>query len=174
VRDTVVVVSEAVAIVSVTMSGLVGLGGLASTTWAAKRERLWRSREERTIDLRAALDAGSDSFATAMSVAAQIWEDLAAGRGLSTTRRAELDSAYLAVLSAGNRIGVRRGHSSSEHAAYRECIHAFFVLMGVIAEAHGSGVTPERDAAFIKANEKAVEAETEYLNQAAKLLRYAD
>ena len=75
--------SDAVAIISVVTSGIVGLGGLASTVWSAGRERTWKSREERTIDLRAMLESVSERFPLAMFAAAHMWEDIAAGRGVT-------------------------------------------------------------------------------------------
>lgn len=58
--------ADAVAIIAVSTSGVVGIGGLVSTAYGAAAGRRWRSREERAIELRKVLDAAAVSLARSM------------------------------------------------------------------------------------------------------------
>lgn len=55
--------SEVVAIISVSASAVVGIGGVVAAAWGSSRERRWQSREERTVELRTVLDGGGSLVA---------------------------------------------------------------------------------------------------------------
>jgi len=66
--------ADAVAIVSVVTSGVVGVAGLSSTVYIARAQRRWQSHEERVADLRQVLDAaGADIAQTVMALGEANW-----------------------------------------------------------------------------------------------------
>jgi len=66
--------SDAVAIVSVLASGVVGLAGVSSTVWIALSQRRWHSSEERAADLRTVLDrTGVDLSDTILALGEAHW-----------------------------------------------------------------------------------------------------
>jgi hypothetical protein len=166
--------SEAVAIISVSTSAIVGLAGLGSAVWGASRERRWKSREERTIDLRSVLEEASENFGKAMFACSQAWEEIARKKALSDERKTAVDDGWLGVVGAANRIGVRLGHGSAEHTAYRECMWKVHATRSVVAEAQIDGVNREHESDYLKAHEEAVAVETIYLDIAAKRLGPSD
>lgn len=162
--------SEAVSIISVSVSGVVAAGGLISAGWGASRERRWKSREERTIDVRVVLEDVADAFGKAMFAAGRAWEDLAKRGRLSDANLAVLEETWLSFIGAGNRLGVRLGSKSAEYAAYRECMTKLATMRTIVAETANSSLGDERERGFYRAQSLAVEAETAYLDAAAQRL----
>jgi hypothetical protein len=99
-------ISDAVAIVSVVTSGVVGVAGLSSTVYIARAQRRWQSHEERVADLRSILDsAGADIAQTVLVLGEANWAAKAASglfgsaTGTREDRLAQGRSAVASVVS---------------------------------------------------------------------------
>jgi hypothetical protein len=111
--------ADAVAIVSVLASGVVGLAGVSSTVWIALAQRRWHSSEERAADLRTVLDrTGVDLSDTILALGEAHWAAEQASskpeaknelheQGWAAERRSRASRASLRA--AVKRVSVRRG-----------------------------------------------------------------
>jgi hypothetical protein len=162
-------VGEAVAIVSVAASALVGVGGLASASWGASRERGWQSREERATELRKLLEDGA---AHALELA---WTIASARHKIQKGEpdphlKEELRSLGKQAAHARVPIGVRRGTLAPEYVALGEWISSLSRLIGMVGAAQQDGFDAERLAAFKTEWDKGAAAEVRYMKATAELL----
>jgi hypothetical protein len=113
--------SDAVAIVSVVSSGVVGLGGLVTTTWGAARARRWQGREERIAELRTILDAAAAQMSAGTQALADAHDAVCKAGSGSTGHFAELAADHLSgatrslteMWTLWNRVRVRTGSEST-------------------------------------------------------------
>jgi len=163
-------VGEAVAIISVSASAVVGIGGLVAAAWGGSRQRRWQSREERTIDLRAAVEGASESFGDAMTLATEAYAGVQRTGKLDDERKPEMAGAWSRVVASGNRVGVRRGTKSAAHRAYADCMAKLFAVMAIVDEAAKARSVEGLEGRWIAAHEAAVAAESAFLDASARLL----
>jgi hypothetical protein len=166
--------SEAIALVSVSVSGAVAVSGVIATAGGATRQRRWQSREERTIDLRTALENGSQSFGRAMFITGEAFAETIASGSLTAERRAELSDAQHRVVLACNQIGVRRGPRSAEYVTYMQTMTSFTTLLAHLYTASVSGVDSARAVRFSEIQAQAAERERDYLDATAKTLGWLE
>jgi hypothetical protein len=135
-------ISDAVAIVSVVTSGVVGVGGLLSASLGARWQRRWQSREERVAELRTVLDAGAGHIGAAMQAISQANEAL---RGilfepdqedqLLERARGHLADAMIAqngIWSTSNQLRLRKGPESPVAVALDNAEHEVGMLGAVV------------------------------------------
>jgi hypothetical protein len=134
--------SEPVAIASVVTSGLVGLGGLGSAVWSAARERKWKTREERTIDLRSALQDATESFGRAMFLNSQAYKGIEL-YGQIGADSGELGEARRKAVIAGNHIGLRCGSRSDEYLTFLDCTTRLTLLYDMVDNFANNGIPPD-------------------------------
>jgi hypothetical protein len=178
---------EAVAIISVCVSGLVGLGGLASTVWAAARERRWKSREERATEFRTALETGCEvlmqlawAVADARSKAKRdklvsgdlqnqidsLADDLNRINSLLADDLKRIDSLARQATIVGAQIAVRSGSTGAEKVTFEAWLKGVSKLIGIIVRAD--------EDEWREAWAAAAAAEAAYLDATAKTLAAAD
>lgn len=168
-----------VAIVSVVGSTLVGLGGLASTTWGQHATRRWQGREGRATEMRAVLDAAATQIATAMQSAAAAHHKLSQldlERTPERVGQAGLDKAAEQLASAvdagrqiwvtSNRLRVRTGAEAHVALALKKAEHEVGVLVAVVEWEKRDLVTSDDNYTAAWAN--AETAERAFYDAAAK------
>ena len=89
---------------------------------------------------------------------------------LSPDTKTDLAARHKSIVLAMNRIGVRRGPTSSEY----KTVHAYWLATSkvhtILDEAHGQGLDSEQSAAYSQAMSEALDAENAYLNATAETL----
>jgi hypothetical protein len=149
--------SDAVAIVAVASSGVVGVAGVASGVYGAARERRWRGREERVAELRTVLDDAAQAITAAMQALANAHLAIAVPAPIDRTpakvaneqiaRAHELldasGAAQRGLWAIANRVRLRTGPNSEVARALGETEHAVgllgaFVKREVADAAHAS------------------------------------
>jgi hypothetical protein len=115
-------ISDAVAIIAVTTSGIVAIGGIVATAYSASSQRRWQSIEERTTELRTVLDSAAGSLARAMHALVEteralhgaVGEDPKADEAYAGAHEwlGEAVAALKELWTATTRIQVRMGSAS--------------------------------------------------------------
>lgn len=162
-------VSEAVAIISVSASAVVGLGGLLATTFGGTRQRKWESQEERAIELRSVLDDGGQRIAELLLQVDEAHNEVLRDGRLSPERRAGLDSIQRGIALSINRVGLRRGSQAAEYSAMGAYWAAVSRLTVILEEAH-DGLDSEQASTYSQTWTEALAAESAYLDSTARTL----
>jgi hypothetical protein len=162
---------EAVAIVSVSASAVVAVGGLVATAANSARERRWQSREERATELRAVLEAGGECVSKLMFAVTEGYNEARHGQ-LSKDREREIEAVEKQAAFESNRIGVRLGPQADEYLTFRDCWLAAGRAGTLLEEADDNGLDREQRGAYTGAWKLVLDAETAYLNATAKTLRW--
>jgi hypothetical protein len=170
VRATVFVVGEAVAIISVSASALVGVGGLVAAAWGSSRERRWQTREERITELRSVLQEGGELVTKLLIAMDEARGEVAAEGQLGVQRIAGLRELEKQLALVCKRVGVRRGSLAPEWATLREAWEAIGMVLTILQEASGEGLDSEQHRAYSTAWTDALAAETAYHDATAKAL----
>ena len=170
---------DPVAIVSVVGSTLVGLGGLASTTWGQHATRVWQGREERASEMRAVLDAAATQIATAMQSAADAHQKLSrldpertpqpvgqAGLDKAAEQLASAIGAERQIWVASNRLRVRTGAEAHVALALKKAEHEVGLLVAIVEREKRDLVTSEDNYTAAWASAEA--AERAFYDAAAK------
>jgi hypothetical protein len=163
-------VGEAVAIISVSASALVGVGGLVAAAWGSSRERRWQTREERTTELRSVLQEGGELVTKLLISVDEARGEVATQGQLGMQSVAGLRELEKQLALACNRVGVRRGSLAPEWATLREAWEAIGRVLVILQEASGEGLDSEQHRAYSTAWTEALTAETAYHNATAKAL----
>jgi hypothetical protein len=162
---------EAVAIVSVSASALVGVGGLAAAAWSGSRQRRWQSREERTVNLRAVLDQGSEALLELAWIILDMRTKVERGDPVTATDKQELEELIKrAAVPVQANIKVRRGPHAPETVAFSAWIKQMSKLIGLLGNAQSQGFEGEAGAAWEARWAAATEAESAYHTAAAAYL----
>jgi hypothetical protein len=151
-------ISDAVAIVSVATSGVVGVAGLSSTVYIARAQRRWQSHEERVADLRLILDtAGADIAQTVLALGEANWaaeeafgdfkSDPARRDDLLSQGRRAVGKSLVprgSLRSTCNRLSVRLGGGTPLPIALLE-VHSELVVLGrVVSDQLETGLDKPR------------------------------
>lgn len=160
---------EAVTIISVSTTALLGMGSLAAAALGGSRERRWHTQEERATELRSVLERAGESL-TSLLLAVGDAHDETFGVPLSNHLKDALRNREKEIVVHTNRIGVRRGSGSPEYTSCRDCWLAISKLTTILDEAGDEGLDHEQQSAFSRGWKKALAAEAAYLDTAAKAL----
>jgi hypothetical protein len=163
-------VGEAVAIISVSASAVVGVSGVVVAAWGGARERRWQSREERATELRAVLEDGGSQFAELMFKADEAHNEVRRHGQLSSDTKDDLEARHKSIVLAMSRVGVRRGPGALEYTTFANYRLTIYKVLTTLAEANGKGLDPEQKAAYTHAWSEALTAEKAYLDATAKAL----
>jgi hypothetical protein len=164
---------EAVTIISVSTTALLGMGSLAAAAFGGSRERRWQTQEERATELRSILEHAGESLSSLLLAVGDA-HDETFGVPLSDDRKDELRDREKEIVVHTNRIGVRRGSRSPEYTCCRDCWRAISKLTTILDEADDEGLDREQQRAFSRGWDEALAAEAAYLDAAAKALSAAD
>jgi hypothetical protein len=165
--------SDAVAIVAVVSSGVVGLAGILTGVWGARAARRWQGHEERVAELRAVLDTAAGHLGDAMQAIAEANEAVRTASSepertheYLDRARVYLDDAMIAqkgVWSTSNRLRVRRGSDSPVAQALMDAERELGHLGAVVSRRLVTYAIPGYDEAWAKAQK----AEQAFYNAAA-------
>jgi hypothetical protein len=164
---------EAVTIISVSTTALLGMGSLAVAAFGGSRERRWQTQEERATELRAVLEHAGESLSSLLLTVGDAHDEMSRVP-LSKDRQENLRDREKAIVVHTNKIGVRRGSRSPEYTSCRDYWLAISELTTILDEAGDEGLDKEQQSAFSKGWKKALAAEAAYLDAAAKALSGAD
>jgi len=155
---------DAVAIVSVAMTGAVGLVGTGAAAFAASAQRRWQRREERVVELREVLDAAAVALATTMQEAALLHREVvgldklnlpeSVGQERVDRARRHLDAAFIAergIWEISNRLRVRRGSQAPVSLALKSVEHDVGLLVALVGREFAERVTLAYEDAWAKA-----------------------
>jgi len=163
---------EAVAIVSVAASAVVGVGGLAAAALGASRQRVWRSREERAIELRAVLEGAAERLSDLRFAIGKAHFQVKTTGAIDAALEEGFVPAQERLVMALSRIGVRRGSSSADYTRCDEAAEALSKLLTILYETRDEGLDRERAKAYSAAWEAAEVAEKAFLDAAARTLAW--
>lgn len=163
-------VGETVAIVAVSTSAIVGLSGVLAGVWGGSRERRWRSREERAVELRGVLEDGGVRIAELLIAVDEAHGEVRDRGEMSIDRKASLDAMQRGIVLAVARIGLRRGPRAREYATAGDYWKALSQLVTILEEATGDGLDREQAATYSREWDIAIAAEKGYLDAAAETL----
>jgi hypothetical protein len=163
--------SEAVPIISVSASAIVGVGGLAAAAWGSSRERRWQSREERATELRAVLDEAAEAIVEPMFAFQQALEETRGTHRIAPIW--DLGALQKRMVVQEARIGIRLGWQAPEYTTYLECWGALKELVDVLVDASSSDeLSDEQRAQGQKAWQKALVEHRAFLAAAASTLAH--
>ena len=160
---------EAVAIISVAASAMVGAGGLIAAAWGSSRERSWRSREERATELRSVLEDAAGQLAN-LTVLTDEAHDEARRGPVERGHRLALRQVQQRLAVEANRIGIRTGPEAPEYLTFAECFRRKSAVVTILEEAVDRGLDREQHRAYGSAWDIALEAEQGFLRAAADVL----
>jgi hypothetical protein len=150
-------VGEAVAIISVSASALVGVGGLTAAAWASSRERRWRSSEERITELRTVLESAQIVLADMMVAVRKSLQEVHGSNRIHPSWDTQQLGKGLATEQA--RIAVRLGWRSPEYAAFGECWIALGTILNTIVDSPVDKLDPDSKKTCEKEFARAVKEE---------------
>ena len=162
--------SEAVAIISVSASAVVGISGVVAAAWSSSRERRWQSREERAIELRTVLEDGGSLVAELLLLIDEAHDGVGRDGRLGPDSKVALERSEKRMVLAMNRVGVRRGPKAPEYKTLGKYWIAVSEIVTILDEAQGEGLDSEQARAYSTAWDKAIAAETAFHEAAAKAL----
>jgi hypothetical protein len=145
--------SEAVTIISVSTTALLGMGSLAAAALGGSRERRWHTQEERATELRSVLESTGECL-TSLLLAVGDAHDETRRVSLTRDRKDELRDREKKIVIHTNMIGVRRGSESPEYTACRECWLAISALTTILDEAGDQGLDPRAKGCLFKRMEE--------------------
>jgi hypothetical protein len=163
-------VSEAVTIIAVSTTAVLGVGNLVASSLNSSRERRWGSREERATELRAVLEGAGERLTTFMMAIDEAHDEAKHGR-MSEERERELMAIRKELALVGNKIGVRRGASAREYRAFEDFWNELDSVITILDEATTTGLVSEQGHAYTKAWKKMLAAENDYLDATAEALQ---
>jgi hypothetical protein len=163
-------VDETVAIVSVSASALVGVGGLIAAAWGSSRERRWQTREERATELRSVLEEGGERLTELFVTLDQAHGEVSTAGQLGAQMQAGLRALETRLVLVCKRVGVRRGSRAPEWRTLQEAWEATGRVLTILQEANGEGLDREQHRAYSAAWTEALSAEAAFLDAAAKAL----
>ncbi len=159
------------AIISVAISGVVGIGGLAAAAWGTARERRWRTREERATDLRGALESAAESLLDLAWDIDVVRLKIKRGEGMSSEEKTAVEShARQASVTGRAHIAVRQGANAAEATSLEAWIGKVSTLIGILGEGTNSGWNDQLESRWKDVWAKAVEAEKAYFTATVKAL----
>lgn len=161
---------EAVAIISVSASAIVGVGGLVAAAWGSSRERRWQTREERATELRSVLEEGGERLTQLLITLDQARGEVSSAGQLGAQTQAALRQLETRLVLVSKRIGVRRGSRSPEWLTLQEAWKATGSVLTILQEASGKGLDREQHRAYSGAWTEALAAETAYVDATARAL----
>jgi hypothetical protein len=161
--------SEAVTIIAVSTTAVLGVGNLVASSLNSSRERRWGAREERATELRAVLEEAGARL-TALMIGVDEAHDEAKHGRLSEGRKHDLMAIQKELAPVGNKIGVRRGASATEYRTFGDCWKELSALVIVLEEAT-TGLDREQEHAYTKAWNKMLAAQDGYLDATAEALQ---
>jgi hypothetical protein len=164
---------EAVAIVSVAGSTLVGVGGLVAAAWGGSRERRWQTREERITELRSLLEEGSEVLTQTFIVLDESTGEIRSVGELGATNAALLRELEKRLVAVSQKVGVRRGSRAGDYLALRACRDATGRIGWLLSEMQNGGNAAEH-AAYSVLWGKALDAERAFLDASAKTLGWKE
>jgi len=160
---------EAVAIISVSASAVVGVGGLAAAALGSAKERRWQTQEERATELRDVFEAAAGQL-TNLQVVIDEAHDETRQSGLNPSRAQMIRTIEQRLVFEGKRIGLRRGSKADDYGAFVTAFQALGSIVVILEEASDAGLDKEQQAAYRKAWEAGIAAEQAFLDATAKVL----
>jgi hypothetical protein len=164
---------EAVAIISVSASAVVGIGGLVAAAWGSSRERRWQSQEERTKELRGVLDRACEKLTQQLVVLDQAHREFStSGAANPMTQQLLVETEKQLVLEC-NRLAVRRGSHTPEYVALGACREAA-TRVSLLLNEMATGAAPAQRGAYSTLWDDVLTAEKRFLDVASDALTWEE
>jgi hypothetical protein len=161
---------EAVAIISVSASAIVGISGVVAAAWGSSRQRRWQSHEERAIELRGVLEDGGAKVAELLIKIDGAHDEVWQLRHLTPDRKKDLELTQKSIVFAIDRIGIRRGSRAPEYKTLGSYWRDVEELVTILEEAKGERLTSDQEAAYERRWDHAIAAQKAYLDATAETL----
>lgn len=161
--------AEAVTIIAVLTTAVLGVGNLVAAASASSRERRWRAAEERATELRAVLEEGSERLTRLMLAIDDAHGAAGEGSAFEDARAREMESIQKELAIAGNKIGVRRSSRAIEYTSFGDCWRTMGELIAILEEAP-TGFDGDQERAYARGWDQLRETHHAFLDATAQAL----